>query len=395
MILPQAIDVVAMPEYFSPSQIGGMDFCLLRAILASTEVKVPHLLLHPAAELGTVFHRLLEMSIRGQLPVSEGVAEQVVRGALESLLTEATDRLREDVAKCHYADLAGTVTPLEWRRRVRTVVDTAIRMARFQALPAPAPRGSLHYPDLPGTGPWTEVGIQVPKLRLKGRMDVVERSGKKVVVRDLKTGRVTDDEGEILPLIISQMTLYGIMLASFDHGGISLVVDSAEEIHIPFGPAKIRKAEAEWDEFLGKIPLKGAECRAEKIAKVAEDCPKCSNRHVCRAYLAAAPKKWAETPEYRIPYDTWGTVLKVLRNGPDNSAVILEDAAGRLVKVTGLRDSNVAGVEAGQMIWLFNLNTSDRSAFRNGKWHHPVNFHEIPEGLVDRRAWNLDVYRKG
>jgi len=266
-------------------------------------------------------------------------------------------------------------------------------MARIQGVPSPEPGTAVYYPDLHGIGPWTEVGIRVPRLRLKGRMDVVERSGKKVVIRDLKTGRATDDAGEVLPSITSQMTLYGIMVASFDSSkSISLVIDSAEEIPIPFGPAKARKTEEEWGEVLEKIPPIGINCRADSVANVGEDCLKCSHRHVCGTYLASGPEKWKETSEYRLPCDTWGNVVKIQRNGSDDSAVVLEDAARRLVKVTGLSDKNMTGVETGQMIWLFNLITSDRSSFRNGKWHHPLNFHEIPEGMADRRAWNLDIY---
>jgi hypothetical protein len=84
--------------------------------------------------------------------------------------------------------------------------------------------------------------------------------------------------------------------------------------------------------------------------------------------------------------------VKLQRNGCEDSVIVLEDDAGRLVKVTGLRDQHIEDIKLSQKVWLFNLYTTDRSTVRNGKWHHPLNFHEIPEGLADHRAWNLDVY---
>src|SRR5690606_24372496 len=144
---------------------------------------------NPAAELGKVFHRLQELAIRGEINRC-GESRAAVSRKLDELLAEATLRLQRDHATAGYSELHRTMSPLNWRRKRNTVIDIATRLMDL----APPPRvgakrdrvRTISYERLPECGKWAEVQITVPTLRLKGRLDVVEKDEAGVTIRDLK-----------------------------------------------------------------------------------------------------------------------------------------------------------------------------------------------------------------
>src|SRR4029079_16387084 len=103
--------------------------------------------------------------------------------------------------------------PLTWRRKRRLVLDLAGRYlsGAVPRVTTTSGAGVLSARDLPSNGTWAEVQIEALSLRLRGRADLVERLDGRVVIRDLKTGRVLRSDGEVLPHIERQMRLYGAM----------------------------------------------------------------------------------------------------------------------------------------------------------------------------------------
>jgi len=177
--LPSPIEEVTVPETFSPSQLAIARECRLRAVFASLGSSVPRLPTHPAAERGTVFHRLLERAARGSIP-REPTPKEAVRQELHRLLKEAETRLTKDPATAHFAKLADSLPPLDWHNAVQGALFTAERL--LEAAPL-TPRLDLpvstteptSFDRLRGPGAWAEVRIEASSLRLGGRIDVVEK----------------------------------------------------------------------------------------------------------------------------------------------------------------------------------------------------------------------------
>ena len=169
-----------------------------------------------------------------------------------------------------------------------------------------------------------------------------------------------------------------------------LIVDYGIEREVPFGATEEDETEKWLSECLAQLPAR-VTADADSLASPGAACEFCVYRHVCPAYLRAAPEYWKVTAPVRMPLDTWGTVDKIdlVTNGQCNAT--LRDAAGRTVKVFGLLQSRLSMAREGDGIWLFGLRTRDRRGSVDS-WHHPLNFFEIAEDDPFAQAWSLQVF---
>lgn len=394
MKLPPPIGEVEIPTYFSPSHLSVSGGCLLNTVLGSSRDGLSPLIPHPKAELGNIFHRLLEMASKGAIERKDCV-ERDLEGALEFLLSETKERLSTDPLRCIYADLKKTMSILDWTKKTRGFVDSASKLLEFsrgrESDGKPEKNVGGEYKDLPDVGRWSEVKIAAPRLRLRGRMDVVEKNGGGVSIRDLKTGRIEDGAGQVLRHIEYQMQLYGLMVAEFEKSRkkIRLFVDQSDGMEIPFDADVIASAEDRLSAILEKLP-EGATKNTGVIAVPGAGCRYCSYRHHCDTYLKDAPGKWISGSDYIMPPDVWGKVEKIELH-PDSNVLTIRDTADRTVKVFGLRDALVAKIDIGIDIWLFGLSTK-RFGYDGTTYRHPLNFFENDPGNPWSRAWSLQVF---
>ena len=389
-LLPEALERCRVPTVFSPTQLALAEHCLLRAVLGSSR-DVPVLTSHPLAALGRVFHRVLELAVRGEIPRAGTPSEDAQR-TLDRLIDEeevrlatawphATPRLRELLA------------PLQWRQRRRAVLDLAEKYLAGSIPRAPLshhgrPRDPKHLP--PHTT-WAEVQLDTPELRLRGRVDLIHRGSDDVTIRDLKTGRVVTREGEMLPHIERQMRLYGAMAhVVWPIARLSLIVDHGAEWTIEFGDEQEARLLAWLREVLGRLPADGV-VETEALATPGRACDGCAHRHLCPAYRKAAPAFWIGETSTRMPLDTWGTVTGVERRADNLIDLSLRDTAHRPVRVFGLSEFRLIGVQPGDKVWLFGLNSRDK---RGGIdcWRHPNNFFEAADDDRFARAWTLQTF---
>lgn len=387
--LPAPLGLCRAPATFSPSQLAFGEDCILRAILGSTR-GTPSLIAHPIAALGSVFHKLLEKAVRGEIP-REGSTEQDATRAMDQLLDAEDARLAAEWP----ADpprLRTILPPLMWRRKRRVVLDLAERY-----LSGAIPRvmrgrdGTRSARELPEQGSWAEVQLDAPSLRLRGRADLIQRHGGHVVIRDLKTGRVLTNEGDVLPHIELQMRLYGMMAQSVWPGArVSLIVDHGVEREVRFTHEDEAKVRVWLEEVLQPVPP-DRELNAEAFGTPGRACDGCSFRHVCPAYLRSAPKLWRGESAVRMPLDTWGKLTAVARRSDGLSDLTIDDAAGRTVKVFGVASFRLSEVAPGDRLWLFGLRTRDR---RGGpeSWRQPWNFFEVSDDDQFARAWTLQLF---
>jgi RecB family exonuclease len=390
MRIPTPLSQCGVPEVFSPSQLASGSTCLLRTVLGSAR-ELPALTAHPAAAIGKVFHKLLELAVRGQVERASSPSEDV-RRALERLLDEEQARVSRNWA-APAPQLRAVFPPLVWRRKQRVVLDLAEayltgRVPRSAINDSSSGRTARELSDL---GSWPELHISVPELRLSGRIDLLQREAGDVIIRDLKTGRVASEDGEVLPHIELQMRLYGLMARrTWPRAAVRLIVDYGIEREVPFGPMEEVETEKWLSECLARLPAQSA-AHADTLASPGAVCEFCVYRHICPAYRRAAPEFWKGPAAVRMPLDTWGTLHRIDLgpNGQFNATV--RDAAGRTVKAFGLQQSRLNIAREGEDMWLFGLRTRERRGSADG-WHHPLNFFEIAEDDPFAQAWSLQVF---
>jgi RecB family exonuclease len=391
MALPTFPLKVTIPEYLSPSALVHAKACRLRALGShfTHDLILPG---GPAAERGILFHALLEDAARGRIGGTQTASTDVER-AIERLLIAAHSRLAADPATAAYADLPATLPALEWRNVRSRMIDTAVRLAKKAPRPAvPARPGVTRELDLRRLARASEVPIRVSTLRIGGRIDMLEWIGaSQLMLRDYKTGNVLDSDGAVRPTVALQLRLYALAVSELLPGvEVRLAVSAGSERQVSFTEQDATETRQWLNEVIESLPA-GASVAPDSLASPGSACRTCPIRHACGPYLREAPQLWASgTAAFMLPLDVWGTVLSVELDDYGVS-IVLRDVAGRLVRVTRLADrrrfENLTG-----SLWLFGLEAAVPVAVR-GRYLHPRNFHELPGGPLERRAWALAVFR--
>jgi len=235
------------------------------------------------------------------------------------------------------------------------------------------------------------VSICDEELRLAGRMDLVEKKGNKVVIRDFKTGRVKNGEGEILPHIKRQLRLYGLMVKrATPRADLELIVEGQQEYVVSFNREIIAQTEARVRRLVSSLP-KGKTIAAADLAQPGAGCASCCHRHVCDAYLRNAPARWENETSYRLPSDIGGTVESITGHSEELIDLVLHDEAGRRVKIFDLAREHAQGIHENIRLWFFGLKTYP-GRHAADSWRHPLNFFEVSLDKTFKRAWTLRIY---
>lgn len=396
--LPSALTRVTVPTVFTPSQIVAAFDCRLRAVLLATEADAGRLPSHPSAERGTVFHRLLDRAARGLIPPDRTPWEAVER-ELDSLLLEAKTRLVASPATAHFSSLEVTLMPIEWYNTVQKVLEVAeCLLLRAPSVSPVSPRrgpseGRMGLPK--GSGQWSEVTVKAPSLRLTGRIDLLaRREDGSLVVRDYKTGAVSDQRGVLRTRFERQLRLYALAIQEEEPGAkIELELFDGDCHLVDASSDSLGRAREELTTLLDTLPT-GAELECNSLASPGSSCRYCPFRHVCSSYLSVAPKLWAsDSSGATLPLDIWGSVTNVRRHG-DLYEIDLLDAAGRRVRVSrlDLRHDALISIGVGGTVYCFGLAVPRLSSSRVRN-QHPRNFFEIPATPGDKRAWSLALYQ--
>jgi hypothetical protein len=223
-------------------------------------------------------------------------------------------------------------------------------------------------------------------------MDVVRKVDGRVTIKDLKTGRVDDDDGQIYGPVQRQLRLYGLAVRWLEpEAVIRLVVDDGTEHVIEFDGGVARDVEMWLRDLLDRLPPH-TEAEAEDLATVGEWCRWCPFRHVCPAYVSVAPQLWSGGAPFRLPLDIWGRVQAISPRG-GLLELDLRDAGGRRVKIFGVDSRRVGSIQSDDTLYFIGLRARLRRS-QGGEWHHPLNFYEVsPDGRQDR-AWSLEIFRE-
>jgi hypothetical protein len=394
---PEAIETITRIHPFHVSALGFADSCLLRAAVPSSDVAATQALPHgPAAELGTISHSVLaELTVRD---LSETELSDAVESLLENQLAHAEERLSKEPRHRRYADLRSTKTSLQWQAYKAGLIRSA-SLSNVRPKPAAVRLDNAHRRESPeAIISGVERGVSSEKLDLTGRIDriVRGRNGETEIV-DYKTKLKLDALGDVPKEVRIQLELYGLLVAMHEHGPsirLRVSVIGGGEFQVPLGDQwKLKRLE--WlKQLAGRVP-KNVEVRADELAVPSPNCVGCHIRHQCSSYLEAAPSAWKQrTLAIPWPLDTWGDVIKVDIAQGGQLNILLRDAAGRLVRVTGLLSAFVESpIRSGDKLWCFSLHTG-KPPQTSTATPHPANFFETPTDRRGKRAYSLAVFKE-
>ncbi len=393
--LPPPIDSIIVPDSFSVSNLASLERCALSVLgMESTDgVRASAVLLpHPLALLGTILHHARAEVREGRW----GEAATPVE-AFRNLFEDAVLSAEEELGNLGYAaglaPLRDAVGRRAWMMRTEQMErwasslddvtpsrDPPIPLGRLLGGPKPK-RASDAVADLQA-----DFGAESPlhdrELRLRGRPDWVEQHGSgHLVVSDFKSGKVVDDDGNILDEHIVQVQAYSLMLERARPGvRVEPFVEGRERVSVPWDrPNRIRLLER-LRRLHAKLPP-GQSLPARDLASPGSHCRFCQLRPICPRYLRDMPAWWPDgaSAVRPLPLDVWGIVEEV-RHARMGTAIRLKDASGRRVLVDGLSDElGLSQALVGDAIWFFDLEASE-DLEQHGTRIQPRNFHQISPG---------------
>lgn len=380
--IPDCVTNVTVKDLLSISQLGFADNCLLRVALGASVTPIQRLPDNPSAKLGSILHRLLDQASQGRIPRSGSPCKDA-EAALNVLLAE------------YDFDFAAVLSPAEWSSRKSSAIGLAAKRleGQAQATRFSSSKIRLGFHELPRNGIWGEVSIKSSELRVSGQIDLVEKLDPRVMIRDTKTGRIEDRNGEILGHIEKQLRLYGLAVREhLENWEIKLLVEGKRSWAFSFNANEESESRRWLVEKLSELPA-NIPLRASSIACIGEACRTCPYRHVCPNYRDAAPIAWKDgTTNGPLSEDTWGRIERI-RESNGRFDVEIRDQANRRVRVTGIRPEWKLQDQAteGTTIFFFGL-AAEKPQFHGGVWKHHLNFHELPSSRRGRMAASLAMF---
>ncbi|WP_083682224.1 PD-(D/E)XK nuclease family protein [Archangium sp. Cb G35] len=396
--LPSPIERVEVPAFFSPSRFGALGRCKL-SVLGERSASM---LLPPTvhALVGTIVHH-----VRRELSEGHWGAELNREGACAILLAEATQQaelqLSGTASTAALVPLREAMGSRNWELRELRLRRWVARLAlQGKSKPARPLRDLLGVPT--GQGPDStrletgdEAWLVAPSMRLRGKADRIEQTAPGTLdIVDFKSGRLHDEEGQLLPDATLQVRLYALAAEEAGSVSVRLFLEGDARYPVPWGDTEREETRALLKAISEDLPA-GKALGAKSLAEPGPHCRGCRLRPSCGRYLQWGPTVWPhpQPTGQEPPLDVWGSLERVVP-GSRGDTVELRNADGHLVIVDGVSPSRgLGGLAAGEPVYFFDLErTEDKRA--HGRVVHPRNFHEHPPdgGKRLRRARSLQVF---
>jgi len=302
MNLNELTPLVLKPlEKISPSNYYSLQSCELKGILNENH-HAPLTPTHPAARMGQIMHKLLQMTVLGQIS-----DEKVMQSAWENTCREVEQEMSESALEKHLVPLEASANSFETKKKL---LFTMIRKL-----------WKKHSENVKGAKVRleTETWYKTDDGKVVGRLDLVRYTDFGAEIVDYKTDPVVNQNSEdivLRPEYQNQLKLYAalfysvkkewprkLVLAGIDQKEYDVKFDQDECIQM------LNSAKAYIDRINKQIEA-GAD--SEKFAKPSpESCRYCPFRPACRAY-------WKDRGEGKgWPVDVIGEVKenKLLGNG--------------------------------------------------------------------------------
>jgi len=323
----------------------------------------------PAARLGSVIHRLLEISGKGLIKNIDPVEIQHI---WDGLVRKTEQEMDESWLERALVPLKRTVLQYEVRRIRACTRAEEILSARASADKGEVERRSRRF----------ETWIETNDGLVGGTIDEIQETDAGAVLRDYKSGYITmaAPEGgatEIDRKYSLQLKLYAALFASKYQrwpARIEIVPLQGAEQVIPFDPSEcealLNQAVSTLNELNRRINRQlGSTDQGTNDGEFAnptpENCRFCLFRPNCKPYKAS--RDLSRNSDW--PRDVWGTVseFRLLGNGRLTLAITERDKKTIRVRgltATGFRHPAVAVIREGEDVAIFNLGGNiDRGDF--------------------------------
>ncbi|QIN81122.1 hypothetical protein GBA65_22065 (plasmid) [Rubrobacter marinus] len=399
--LPPVLREIRPPEVLSPSRFPDLRRCPLSVVhgLREEDLLPPN----PLAILGELIH-----AVRHELRGRPLGSDEEVRDAVDATFGAAKAKIEAELAgdpsTRRFVPLDRAIDRTSWLERTTSLREWVAVSSGPSRTGAHRGRGYPRAMGEPGrnrseTSPGVPIGseraLRVPALRLSGRPDLIERGLDGVLhVVDFKTGRVADENGHPPEAYALQVRLYGLMIERIDPSAtVKLWLQGNERVEVPWDEAARTETETLLNASLEGLPP-GRNVPAESLAREGPHCGRCRIRHRCPRYRRVAPSWWRSTSTAGpvAPFDIWGGVLEAIPEGGLSYELLLLDAAGRKVRVSGLEaEPSVGDLRGDDFVWLFGLEPSEKLP-HHGAFAHPRNFHGRSPGRSWPSALRLRVF---
>lgn len=388
-ILPET-PVLQLLRRVSPSRFFSLKECALREIWSASRQE-PLLPPSPAAQLGTVIHRLLEAAGKGTF--ADGNSAEI-ESVWQKLIERTEQGMRQSWLQRSLVPLSETIPQYEVRK---------IRACKKAAEVAKA--GFLHT-EFPGTRrpDSFESWIETPDGLVAGSIDQIRDTQNGAVLRDYKSGYIVekkteDANSEVEEKYRQQIKLYAALFAS-KHGSwpvrLEVVPLQGPAKEIPFEPGEcdslLREAlytlkminEQIGQALVSPDPEKAIASFANPSPTGCRHCgfrPSCKSYRTARDYLSNSPD-W--------PRDVWGLVSEVKLLGNQKFALAVKNSSRpeRPIRIRGLASTSdrhpaLRFIREGDQIAVYNL----KGQIERGEYVETLStvIYQLPETPLSER----------
>ncbi len=360
-ILPET-PVLQPLRRVSPSRFFSLKECALREIWSASrqESLLPP---SPAAQLGTVIHRLLEAAGKGTLNAGNPAD-------IENIWQKLVERTEQGMLQSW---LQRSLVPLRG-----TIPQFQVRKIRACKKAAEVARAAGRYTEYPGTERLDrfESWIETPDGLVAGSIDQIQETKNGAILRDYKSGYIIEKKpedaiSEVEEKYKLQLKLYAALFASKQGRWpikLEVVPLQGPEKDIPFEPAECESLlrEATYtlkqvnDQIGQALKLSDPEKAAVSFANPSPaSCRNCCFRPSCKAYQTAR-NNLSQNRDW--PRDVWGSVceFKLLGNQKVALAVKMSSRPEKPIRIRGLasnadRHPALEFMREGERIAVYNL----------------------------------------
>ena len=233
MFVPWDGQVVTIDSIGPSSAHELLSGCRMKAVLSkhpNSENCHQGIPVHPNSSIGTIFHRLLEGARRNRPPNgSDNWTVEHAKSVLENLTEAENQKLESDNLNAHLTPLQtkqdyfsrsmyGIFAAVEQNNQTtpgagQSNLGTSSQHTLFGA--------EISVWDLEENWPHNLGNSEAPDFSIYGQIDRVTRNGNRVVIEDIKTGKIFDENRDLKSSYITQLKLYAelwILTARHRHG---------------------------------------------------------------------------------------------------------------------------------------------------------------------------------
>jgi len=358
---------------------------------AVTKGFIEGLISGPAAEIGTLVHRAIELA--------DGSSNLIE--VFNFLKISREIELKNDDRRSHYSDLEVAVGELKWLGKMsmlqsrvgegaRVEVEHLRKSGSFAQTRSAIPAQNLAWPSIT-----REVHLRSATLGLSGTVDRLELiPPNQVIVTDLKTGNITDEHGQPKYEYLLQLAAYeALAKENWPSAEIKLFLEANQLLEVVVTDQIRSDLNERLSSLLNLIEdFTEPDVEAALTQTVGDQCLSCSIRHHCSSYREIMEDDsfgnvFADE-SLRNVIDGCGVVIKkTFQMG--NHVVNLRTKSNRIVQLRSRYEWQVSAVATGDLIYYFGFSGKQNTNKMSNTVGLTANF---SDDYLSGRNWSAELF---